>query len=174
MTRIHGWTRWVLLGLCACAAAPASPEQRLQEERRLLAPFLAAREVGCGELLVELTGNFHEQVGRPAVNPKVHTVVRETGEGFVETVWTNPTGQAASAFAITIGVPPEPTDTGWMAGTGTKFRVVNQLRVRVYEDRRALTLNATATGPVVLVKEAKSAPREVRQFAIADGAFRQP
>lgn len=170
------WGAWAVVGLVAsgCAGQPATPEQRAQGERRLLQPFLAAREVGCGELLVELTGNFHGNVGQPAVDRSRHRVTRETGDGYVDQVWTNAAGTADAAFALTIGEPPQLTERGLVRGAETRFRVVNQVRLRIYEDRRPLTLNAVAGGSFVFVKEAGGTPREVPRFAIVDGRVEGP
>jgi hypothetical protein len=163
----------VMAVLAGCAApAPVTPEQQDQHEQRLLAPFLQAREVGCGELLVELTGNFHDNVGQPAVDQQRHRVTRETGDGYVDTVWTNLTGDLPGAFVVTIGQPPEITERGLVPGKATKFRVVNQLRLRIYQDRRALTLNAIAGGTFVMVKEATAEPRERARFEVRDGMLR--
>lgn len=169
------WTLWIAVGLAAaCAGAPAAtPEQRELAERRLLAPFLTGREVGCSELLVELTGNFHRNVGQPALDQQRHTKVTERGDGYVETIWTNVSGSVASAFGCTIGEVPELTEQGLAPAKQTRFRVINRLRVRTYEDRRALMLNATTGGGIVVVREAKGEPKDVPQFAIADGVLRQ-
>ena len=161
-----------VFGGCA-AGAPVTPQQQEQHERRLLAPFLAPREVGCGELLVELTGNFHDNVGQPAVDQQRHRVTRETGDGYVDTVWTNLAGAMEGAFVVTIGQPPELTERGLVPGNATRFRVVNQLRLRIYQDRRALTLNAVAGGSFVLVKEASTKPSEKARFEVRDGVLRQ-
>lgn len=156
----------------ACATEPATPEQRAQAERRLLAPFAVDREVGCTELRVELTSNFHFNVGRPSHDGKRHSMTREQGDGYVETVWTNLTGAPDAPFVLTIG----PTDEipGAAAAPRTRFRVVNQLRVRVYEDRRPLTLGAAAAGKVVLLREGAAPPREVAGFAVVDGVLQRP
>ncbi|MBL8754375.1 MAG: hypothetical protein JNK15_13820 [Planctomycetes bacterium] len=169
----------MLLGLAvvvaACASTPATPEQVRLAERRLLGPFLVAREVGCGELLVELTGNFHPHVGQPATDKAHHSVVREQKDGFVETVWTNRTGQLEHAFTVTIGETPQFAESGaFVAGKQTRFRVVNQVRLRVYEGRRELTLNAAAGGGFVLVRDAGVGPKEVASFAITDGVLKTP
>jgi hypothetical protein len=158
--------------LAACAAQPATPEQRLEGERRLLAPFLTGREIGCGELLVELTGNFDQNVGRPAVDRSLHTVAREQGNGFQETIWTNVSGNPDSAFELAIGEPTSAGAKDWVRGQQTRFRVVNQLRIRVRE-QGALTLSATASGPIVVVKDASGPPRDVARFAIADGMLQR-
>jgi len=164
----------VMVAIAGCAApATATPEQQEQHEQRLLAPFLLPREVGCGELLVELTGNFHDNVGQPAVDQQRHRVNRETGDGYIDTVWTNLAGDLNGAFVVTIGLPPEITDRGLVPGKATKFRVVNQLRLRIYQDRRALTLNAIAGGTFVMVKEAAAEPRERARFEVRDGMLRQ-
>ncbi|MBM3961455.1 MAG: hypothetical protein FJ306_06085 [Planctomycetes bacterium] len=155
----------------ACATEPATPEQRAQAERRLLAPFAADREVGCTELRVELTSNFHGNVGRPSRDPKRHSMTREQGDGYVETVWTNLWGAPEAGFVLAIG-PTE--EIPGAAAARTRFRVVNQVRVRVYEDRRPLTLGVVAAGKVVLVREGATPPREVAGFAVADGVVQRP
>ncbi len=161
--------------LAACSAAPATPEQRRLAERRLLEPFLVAREVGCGELLVELTGNFHANVGQPATDKQRHTVARESGDGFQETVWTNTTGKVEHGFVVTIGDTPQFADSGaFVAGKQTRFRAVHQVRIRIYQDRRELTLNATAGGDFVFVREASAALKEVKGFVVADGVLQRP
>lgn len=171
MARMQGL--WLLV-VAACAAPPeATEEQRQLAERRLLAPFLEGKEVGCGELFVELTPNFHPNVGQPAVDKSRHTVERRTGDGFVETVWTNVAGTPESALGVTIGEPQQLTDRGHVLGAQTRFRVVNQLRIRVWEGVRAMTLNATAGGAVVLVKSPGGAPEEKR-FVVAEGVLQQP
>jgi hypothetical protein len=162
-----------LLSLAACGSAPkASPEQQAAAEQRLLQPFLVDREVGCGELLVELTGNFHDNVGQPALDSVRHRMTKEEGDGYRDTIWTNLSGAPEAAFMIRIGEPSQINELGIVQGRGTRFRVVNQVRLRVYEGRRALTLNATAGGPVVLVREASDKPRDVRQFTIVDGILK--
>lgn len=159
--------------VAACAGAPASPEQRRLAEARLLAPFSTGAEVGCAELAIDLTGNFHGNVGQPAVDAMFHTVARTESDGCRETVWTNATGDPAHAFVISIGEPPEMTERGPVQKPRTTFRVFHQVRLRVWGDRRPLQLDATATGEVVLVREAGSKPREVRQFAVIDGTLRK-
>ncbi len=172
-----GWAvLWTAAGLgwAACASTPATPEQRRLVERRLLEPFLQAREVGCSELEIEITPNFHGNVGQPAIDPRIHSAKKESGFGFVETVWTNKTGDLASAFVVTVGEPAQLTETGVVQGARTKFTVVNQVRLRVYEERRPLTLNAHAGGQFVFLKDATGRPREVKEFAVADGVLRTP
>lgn len=159
---------WLLLGLVACGGVPASPEQQAQAERRLLLPFLAERSVGCDQLLVELTGNFDANVSRPAVDPQRHDFRREVGDGFVDLVWTNRTGAPEAAFKIAVGERTQETEQGWKAGRGTRFEVVNQLRVRVFEGRRELTLRATTVGDYALVQEGKTRPRDRRRYCIPD------
>ncbi|MBM3972852.1 MAG: hypothetical protein FJ301_01980 [Planctomycetes bacterium] len=160
----------VLLAVAACSAPPPTVEQRAQAEFRLLAPFLVDRVVGCRELRIELTSNFYGNVGRPAHDPQRHSLTRVQGDGFVETVWTNRSGAPEHAFVLAVGATQEIPD-GSKTPPRTRFRVVNQLRIRVYEDRRPLTLAATASD-IVLVQDGKSAPRDVSGFVIEDGAVR--
>lgn len=164
----------VLLGLGACGAAPATKAERDAAEARLLAPFLAPREVGCDTLLVELTGNFDGCVARPAVDPKRHDFERVVGDGFVDLVWTNRMGVREAAFVITVGEPAQLTEQGWKAGAGTRFLVVNQLRIRVFEGRHALTLRATAGTSYALVKEGTGKPRDLKTFVIPDDVPARP
>jgi hypothetical protein len=172
-TRGRGFCVVVVVGVLAgCAGTPATAEQQQLAERRLLQPFLQPIEVGCGELQLDITANFNVNVGRPAIDAQMHTATKERGPGYVESVWTNKTGDMASAFVVTVGEAAQITETGVVQGPRTTFTVVNQVRLRVYEERRSLTLNAVAAGPFVFVKEAAGAPREVKEFAVVDGALR--
>ena len=168
--RSGGWVVGLLL--VACTTKLATPEQRAQEERRLLEPYLAAREIGCGELLVEVTGNLYAYVGHPAVDDTFLVKTKEPGDGYVDTVYTSKAPDAARAIRLTIGEAQKwNAEGGFVLGRQTTFKVVNQVRVRVYEDRRPFTLNATAGGGFVFVKEANEALREVAKFAIVDGVM---
>ena len=163
------------LVLAACKGLPVTPEQRHLEERRLLAPFLAAVEVGCGELEIEITGNFHAHVGQPGFVPEWHQVSRQKGHGYAETVWTNVSGVAP--LVLTIGDPGVLNEKGLTPGPRTTFTVMNRVRLRTYEDSRPLLLDVRASGPVVIVKEVKEAAaqaRTVKEFAVSDGVLRTP
>jgi hypothetical protein len=88
-------------------------------------------------------------------------------------VWTNTAGAADGAFFVTIGDPLSPTEVGVVGRPRTRFRIVNQLRLRVYEDERPLTMNATAGGSFVYVKDGTAAPRELKgRLTITDGVMR--
>ena len=159
--------------LAACAGAPATPEQKAAAEERLMTPFLRDTQVECGELLVEMTGNFYSMISQPAVDAQAHSARKERGPDYTETIWTNTLGAKKSAFIVTIGKPSELTEKGVVMGPRTKFTVLNSLRVRVYEGTKAMTLNAHASGPLVVVKEAAVArPREVRDYQVVDGTVR--
>ena len=168
-------TSWVtcLLLAAACGGAPVTPEQRRLGEARLLEPFLSGAEVGCVELEIEATGNFHGNVSQPAVDATFHTVTRSQGDGFRETVWTNKVGDPGHPFVVTIGEPTTMTEGGIVQKPRTTFRVVNQVRLRIWEDRRELQLSAKASG-LVMLKERGGVPRDVGEFAIADGVRRAP
>ena len=170
------WAAWMttVFVLAACKGAPVTPEQRRLEERRLLAPFLAAVEVGCGELEIDITGNFHANVGQPGFVPEWHQVSRQKGNGYAETVWTNVAGAASHALVLTIGDPGVLSDKGLTPGPRTTFTVMNRVRLRTYEDSRPLMLDVRASGPVVMVKEAAAKAREVKEFAVSDGVSRAP
>lgn len=165
-------TRLMCLFLAvSCAAAPATPEQKRLAEGRLVEPYLGGAEVGCAELEIELTGNFHAHVGQPAIDPTFHKTVRNDGSGFREVTWTNLSGDPLHALRVTIGAPPELTEQGLVQKAGTTFRVVNQVRFRTWEDRRPLQLSATAKG-FVFVREPRGTPREVAEYQVADGVMR--
>jgi hypothetical protein len=167
-------TRLLCLVLAAaCSSAPVTPEQRRLAEARLLEPFLTGAEVGCVELQIEATGNFHGNVGQPAVDATFHSVSRSQGDGYRETVWTNKVGDPSHSFVVTIGEPSAITERGTVQKPRTTFTVVNQIRLRIWEDRRELQLDATASG-LVMWKERGGIPREVGEFAIADGVRRAP
>lgn len=161
-----------LVASAGCGAAPATAEQRRLEESRLLAPYLGDIEVGCSELVVECTGNFHVNVGQPAVDAAAHAVRREEGKGYVDTIWTNTSGMAKTGLNVVVGEAAEFTERGLRRGPQTRFSVLNQFRLRVWRDRRPLTLSATASGPVVLVREAGGQVRETRAYVVDDGAAR--
>jgi hypothetical protein len=158
----------VLFAACE-SGPPATAEQVEQAERRLLAPFVQFAEVGCGELAIDITGNFHVNVGQPALDPQTQRVTREQASTYREIVWTNLTGAAENAFGLTIGRPPEVTERGIELSQQTRFRVVNQVRLRVHEDRRPLQLDVRASGDIVLVREVGAGLREVREFVVTGG-----
>lgn len=156
--------------LAACAGTPATPEQLRLSEQRLLQPFLELSEVGCSELEIEITGNFHPNVGQPALDKTIQTLTREHLDSYRQAIWTNTTGDPARAFVLTIGQPPEFTDRGVELRRQTVFRVVNQVRLRIHEDRRPLQLDVRATGDVVLVRAVGDQQlREVRELTVSDG-----
>jgi len=158
-----------------CAAVPASDGQVAETERRLIAPFLRGTEVGCNELLVEMTGNFNTHVGQPALDRRAHTMRHEAGDDYIEKIWTNTLGQTKSAFVVTIGEPGKITERGMVRGPNTTFTVVNQVRLRIYQGRHAVTLKAYARGDRVVVREASVARhRDVREFVIEDGVLKGP
>lgn len=157
----------------ACAGTPATPEQRRLAEQRLLGPFLRDVQVVANELVIEVTRNFHGNVSQPAVDATAHDFRRERGNGYVDSIWTNRLGELRSAFVVTIGEAVQMTEQGPQRGAFTSFKVLNQVRLRVYEDARSLTLNARASGPILLVQEASAKPSEVAAFEIADGVMRK-
>lgn len=169
MARHHATIVSAALALAACGAMPATPEQRRLAEQRLLAPFTRMAEVACLELQIDITPNFHANVGQPAVDPAAQTVTREQAATYRETVWTNVSGAAEHGFVLTIGVPPEFTEKGVELRQQTTFRVVNQVRLRVHEDRRPMTLNVRAGGGFAMLKEADGARRDVEEYRVADG-----
>jgi hypothetical protein len=172
LTVLAAFAGLAALGACA-APEPATPEQRRLAEQRLLLPFEQPVEVGCGELTIEMTGNFHPFVGQPGVDPSRHRVDRSESDEFLETTWTNPTGDPATPFVVTIGDPGEFTDAGFVPGVQTRFTVVRQVRLRVFRGRRELALNVTAEGEFVIVRDAGGEPKEIAHYSVVDGSMRQ-
>ena len=121
---------WIVMSclVVACAGGPATQEQRDAAERRLLAPFLRGTEVGCGELFVEMTGNFYGHVSQPGVDPHAHTARKDRGPDYSEAIWTNTLGKTQSAFVVTIGEPGRLTEKGLATGPRTTFTVLNRVR----------------------------------------------
>ncbi|MBM4062534.1 MAG: hypothetical protein FJ265_15765 [Planctomycetes bacterium] len=157
----------------ACGSTPATPEQQRAAEQRLLAPFLRDVEVGCRELVVEATGNFYRNVGQPAVDVRAHLARKERGDGYVDTIWTNRLGEPRTSFVVTIGEPDALTEQGIVRRPRTVFTVVNQVRVRFYEDARPLLLSARTAGGFAVVREDKASPaRDLTEYAVEDGAVR--
>ena len=164
---------FAVVGLTGCAGVPATAEQRLAAEQRLLAPYLRDTEVGCSELRVELTGNFHVNVGQPAVDVQAHTARKETGDGYLETIWTNKLGDPRTAFTVTIGEPDQITEQGIVRKPRTKFTVLHEVRLRVFAGTHPLALNVHAGGAFAVVREASvKKPRDVSEYVVEDGALR--
>lgn len=158
-------------GWCACSAAPATTEQAALEQRRLLQPYVDGGEIGCGELLVELTRNFYPNVAQPTVDVNIHGAHKEQGNGYVDTVWINKIGDLRGAFTVTIGETNQFTEQGIVRGRETKFTVLHELRVRVFGDGHALALDATAKGKPLVLKS-KGQVRDLAEFQVRDGALR--
>lgn len=159
----------VLAGSCA-GYQQASPEQVEQEERRLLRPFTSGIEVGCNELVVELTANFNDNVSRPAVDPRLHRVQRSEGEGYKEVQWINLAGDLAGAFTVTVGEPDRFEEGGYVRGNETRFTVLRGVRIRIWEGRRPMTLEAMAEGDVVVLDGGN--PRDLEEYRVVDGVLR--
>ncbi|MCA8954323.1 MAG: hypothetical protein KDE27_32745 [Planctomycetes bacterium] len=162
-----------------CAGTPPSAADLDRNEQAMLAPFLVDRSVGCNELLIEMTGNFNDYVGQPALDPNAHTMRLESGSdaggSYIEKVWTNTMGRTEFAFGIAVGEPGEFGPKGMVFGPRTRFTIVNQLRIRTYQGRHAVTLKARAGGERVVVKDHDSGrTRDVREFVIEDGELKTP
>lgn len=161
------WFYW-LLGLTACTASTAAPEQKEAAERSLLAPYLTGDIVECETLRVELTADFHPNVGDLAAGAE-RTMRREAGDGFVDVVWTNLPG--APPMQVLVGEPMQFTGTGATPGRATIFRVARQFVRRVYAGTHPLALSASATHAVL--RRSGAAPVELGEYHIADGAARR-
>jgi hypothetical protein len=162
---------------CACliaagcaGSAPVTPEQVAQAERRLLLPLLHDAEVGCGELLVEVTANFYPNVSQPGIDERLHGVRREETPEYIETIWLNRLGDLGGAFTVVVGETDTFSEQGVVRGRGTKFTVLHEVRVRVYQGTRPMTLAIEAKGRPLVYKEGEQV-RDLAEFRLADGVL---
>ena len=160
------------LGLTSCGATPATPEQTKMAERQLLMPFLQNTQVACAELEIDITPNFHLHVSNPGVDQRLHRFDKEEKASLVEKTWTNLLGDPSGYFKVTVSKPKDPTDVSLTAMPSTTYTVSHQFKLRVHQNAQ-MAISARASGPVVIVREAGSRPRDVREFAIADGIVRK-
>lgn len=166
-------TSVALLALfAACAAEPATPEQRRLAERRFLQPFLQNTTVVCERLEVEMTPNFHLHVSNPGVDKRHQRFDREEKQALVEKTWRNLTGNRNGWFTVTITEPSDPLKPRLGKSPGTTYTVMNEFKLRVRE-RGEMTLSARAFGNIVIVQEAGAKPREPREFTIVNGALKR-
>ncbi|MEC8652779.1 MAG: hypothetical protein VYA51_07080 [Planctomycetota bacterium] len=158
-----------LLTAAACGTTPVTTVKARTVERQLLAPYLQKRTVACNELVVEISPNFHRHVSNPGVDSERQRFERVEKVAQVDKVWTNLSGGRAGWFTVTVGAPADPTEVGASPGPRTTFKVMNQFTLRVLE-RGRMRLDAEAKGPILIVQEAGGEPRDLRSFAISDGA----
>ena len=167
----------VLVSACASSGQPADPKAIEAETERLLAPYLTGTEVGCNELLIEMTGNFNEYVFQPALDTNAHTLRHEGAPDgtYIDKIWTNTLGRRDMPFIVSVGEPPDVTRPGEVAGQRTTFTVTNQVRLRIYQGRHPWTLNANGTGETVVVwpRGRRDGP-PAREFLIEDGVQKRP
>jgi hypothetical protein len=172
MRKTPSWMPWPwLLAAGACNGVPATPEQVTQLERHMLQPFLTDAEVGCGELLIEITGNFHPNVSQPSEDPNLHGRRREQHADYTDTVWTNKVGDLGGAFVVTVGDTDRFTEQGIVRGRHTKFTVLHEVRLRVWQTKRPITLVVEARGRPLVRKEA-GLVRDLGEFRVEDGSLR--
>ena len=153
----------------ACGSPPVAPERLASEERRLLQPFIAGAEVGCGELQIEATGNFaHYNIASPSVDVRLHHARKEQGNGYLDTIFTNLAGTPEGAFVVTIGENDEGQSLAPVRYT--RFTVLREVRIRVLQGTHPLTLRAAATGQPLMIKEA-GVVRDLDRFEAADGVL---
>lgn len=165
--KILGWV--VLAALVGCSSPePVAPERAAAVERQFLQPFVDGGEIGCGELVVEVTANFVNNVAQPAIDTNLHSARKVPGDGYTDTVWTNKTGTLQGAFVVAIGEVDQFTDEAYVRGRQMKFTVLRQVTLRVFEGRREMTLAVDAKGPP-LVQTRGEEVRDLRQFRVLNG-----
>ena len=158
----------VACGLAAsCSSAPVTEEKVSVVSGRLLAPYLSGNEVGCDELVVEMTANFYPNVGRPSTDPRLHKVVRTRKDGFDETTYLNLTGAPEGAFVVTVGELDAMGEKGWVKGRRTTFTVLQAFTMRTPVGTHEHRLDAEAKGAPFMREAGKV--RELREFRIEGG-----
>lgn len=162
------WCACSLLVAACGAPPPVPPERMVGEEHRLLQPFHGHREIGCAELRIEATANFAQRyIGIPSGDTALQRGRKEQGDGYLDTVWSNVSGTVAGAFLLTIG---EANDVGGLKeGQFTRFTVVREVRLRVWQDRRPLALDVVAKGPVVVIESGQQ--RDLLEYSVHDGVL---
>ncbi|MEY4675235.1 MAG: hypothetical protein RL148_3019 [Planctomycetota bacterium] len=151
----------------SCSSAPVTEEKVAVVSSRLLAPYLGGTEVGCDELVVEMTANFYPNVGRPSTDPRLHKVVRTRKDGFDETTYLNLTGAPEGAFVVTVGELDSMGDKGWVKGKRTTFTVLQAFTMRTPVGTHEYRLDAEAKGAPFVREDGKV--RDLREFRIRDG-----
>lgn len=162
------------LGLLFAACSSASPADRAKWQEaatRLLQPFLTDGDVACGELLIEISPNYYSNVGQPAVDVNLHSARKEKTATYDETIWTNRVGDNTGQFTVTIGEDDQFTDKGLVRGKMTRFRVLHEVRLRVFTSgRMAVRLDVQAKGqPLVATGDGK--PRNLTEWRVTDGVL---
>ncbi len=151
----------------ACSSGPVTDEAVSAVSGRLLEPYLSGREVGCDELVVEMTANFYPNVGRPSTDPRLHKVVRTRKDGFDETTYLNLTGAPEGAFVVAVGELDAMGEKGWVKGRRTTFTVLQAFTMRTPVGTHAYRLDAEAKGAPFVREDGKV--RELREFRVVGG-----
>lgn len=167
----------LLLGLASCSTPrpPNQQEIRAQREafdqnaRRLLEPLLNDGNLGCGELVIEISPNFFANVTQPAIDPNLQGERRSSGDGYDEFVWINKVGGSDGAILLSIGATDDITETGYVRGKVTKFTVIHRATLRVRTaGTMAAQLDVTASGkPMVWVVD--KTVRDLTSFELRNG-----
>lgn len=162
---------WLALAVCglaaSCSSGPVTEEKVSVVSSRLLAPYLTGNEVGCDELVVEMTANFYPNVGRPSTDPRLHKVVRTRKDGFDETTYLNLTGAPEGAFVVAVGELDAIGEKGWVKGRRTTFTVLQAFTMRTPVGTHEYRLDAEAKGAPFVREDGKL--RELREFRIQGG-----
>lgn len=165
------------LGLASCSTPPPPNQKELraqrevfdQKARRLLEPLLNDGNLGCGELVIEISPNFFANVTQPAIDPNLQGERRSSADGYDEIVWINKVGGSDGAIVLSIGATDDITDTGYVRGKATKFTVIHRATLRVRtEGTMAAQLDVTASGkPMVWVVD--KTVRDLTSFELRNG-----
>lgn len=149
-----------VLGVCVvgCASAsPADPRAVEREQTRLLAPFRTERTVAAEELRVTMTANFFNEFVPPAVVQGMHESRRDvSADGSTSYVYAS---KIADARPMQVAL------------ADTRFAIIKRVVVTVLGGRQDLTLEADASGFVVVqTGDERFHSSSVR---IADGLFQR-
>ena len=160
----------LLIGACQ-SGSPVSEAQLDLEHRRLLRPFLTDREVGCAQLVVEMSPTLYRFVSQPAMDPNVHKFTEQVVAGVNEKSWLNLGGDPSTGFVVSIGENSELTVGAPATNAATRFSVVHSVVLRVIEHAHTgMMFDVDATGPPLLVIEDNQV-RDLAVFKASGGAL---
>jgi len=142
--------------LVACAGPKlATPEEIEAAEAPLDAPFQQKRAIVADDLLLELSANFYDAVGLPALQPELHELQRATDGDHDEYRWTNKSGGVEVPLRFALGE--------------TEYAILRNATLRVMH-RGPMTLRSVASGHVIV--DAATGMSNLQEFRIEDGVVR--
>ena len=157
--RFHGTAQLLLVGAllgvsgCGAPARPvADPVAVAEMETRLLATFEAPSTVVADDLVIEMTANFFDDLGLPAVLGGMQEQERKPrADGGADYLFRNKTGSSSMSFLLAT----------------TRIEVLRTARISVFGGRKDLTLDFDAGGRVSLVDA--NGRRDGSRYSVSGG-----